>query len=649
MRKQHELFDQSFVISPAEGLDEPRLWVRRMVIWEHADNAPIRNIDLRPGMNIIWTPDDIGIGHGGGKTLFCRLLRYCLGEDNYGPSDHRERIAEAFPDGWVGAEIMLDKKRWGVVRPIGMRRKHYAVPGATPEEIVAGEHEPTGIQPLVQAIEESLLPSSTRALIPTHRQDHQAWLISLAWLSRDQECRFDNVLDWRSSVSESNSPASALNKAEKLQTLRVLLQAYTPQEHMYRQELSALAEQVVSATTEMTHLKWEIDRLKCKLSKELNIEEPDSLAPPVGVQQYATALRRRSSSDDIEIPQDLDKETQSAKEEYEKCREVVVEINSRVATLEGTVPLHEQLVSALEDEYPGLYASAKEAENYPCPICSVPISRVLAEGCSLSKEIPDLAECERQLNNNQKNLQIQQRKLAEAKKELTDLKRDRESALRSERQEKQKYDDLLNRYRQAQQLKFRHKATEIEVERLKTLQEEHSRLESEHQSIKADEGIKRKSIDACVKDQSKALLRLNEKFGPIIHYLIGEDAVGEARLSSNDLDLKVRLGGDRSTSAIESLKVVAFDIASLCLSIEGFTNAPAFCVHDSPREADLGLPLYQRLFYLMEMIESTGTQPLFQYIVTTTTHPPDAFQHEPWLKLELSGVSAYERLLRRNL
>jgi hypothetical protein len=49
------------------------------------------------------------------------------------------------------------------------------------------------------------------------------------------------------------------------------------------------------------------------------------------------------------------------------------------------------------------------------------------------------------------------------------------------------------------------------------------------------------------------------------------------------------MGGDRSTAAIDSLKVLGFDLSALCLSIEGATRVPAFLVHDSPREADLGL------------------------------------------------------------
>ena len=104
-------------LEPESGRSEPRLWVRRFVIWSEP-GVVLREIHLRPGLNIIWAPDpadraasadgDVTVGHGSGKTLFCRLLRYCLGEDRFAPGEQRDRIAKAFPEGRVGAEVMLD-------------------------------------------------------------------------------------------------------------------------------------------------------------------------------------------------------------------------------------------------------------------------------------------------------------------------------------------------------------------------------------------------------------------------------------------------------------------------------------------------------------------------------------------------------------
>ena len=124
-------------------------------------------------------------------------------------------------------------------------------------------------------------------------------------------------------------------------------------------------------------------------------------------------------------------------------------------------------------------------------------------------------------------------------------------------------------------------------------------------------------------------------------------AAGRVTLDGNGLRLVVQWGGERSTAAIESLKVIAFDLAVMCMSMEGDTHLPAFLLHDSPREADLGLSVY-RLFHVVSGLEGPSSS-AFQYIVTTTTQPPPEFQQQPWLRQELRGAPPSERLLRCDL
>ena len=100
-------------LCPEAGRTQPRLWVRRLVIWSEPGVA-LREVRLRPGLNIVWSPDPAdqesadasgALGHGSGKTLFCRLLRYCLGEDHFAPKAQEDSIALAFKNGMVGAEV----------------------------------------------------------------------------------------------------------------------------------------------------------------------------------------------------------------------------------------------------------------------------------------------------------------------------------------------------------------------------------------------------------------------------------------------------------------------------------------------------------------------------------------------------------------
>jgi hypothetical protein len=105
MPKQLDLFQRPPVTAvPARGIPQPRVWVRRIVVWSQPGQM-IRKVSLKPGLNIVWSPDpaEVGteaeattqLGHGSGKTLFCRLLRYCLGEERFAPEGQRDDIAAA--------------------------------------------------------------------------------------------------------------------------------------------------------------------------------------------------------------------------------------------------------------------------------------------------------------------------------------------------------------------------------------------------------------------------------------------------------------------------------------------------------------------------------------------------------------------------
>lgn len=284
MPQQHEMFDPpKLSLTVPAGLKEPRLWVRRLAIWEAPGGQKIRDIELRPGLNIIWSPDgfddDSGngvraIGHGSGKTLFCRLLRYCLGEQRFADETQRERISVAFPNGIVGAEVMLDGVCWAVVRPLGIRRRHVAIADGSLDEIAAGDGATTSIDPLIEAIEQSIVTRGVAGLARL-QPGQKAWPIALAWLSRDQECRFDDVLDWRSPASGSDAPlpASGRETGPRREALRAFLTAITEEEQQARRNEEALRTDVANAEREISYLDWDRDRRHARLIDQLGLAE----------------------------------------------------------------------------------------------------------------------------------------------------------------------------------------------------------------------------------------------------------------------------------------------------------------------------------------------------------------------------------------
>ena len=282
MPKQLELINRpGLLITPQASHSAPRLWVRRLVVWETPGGTIIRDVSLRPGLNIVWSPDPADrdaqghmeeeIGHGSGKTLFCRLLRYCLGEERFAPDVQRDHIGTAFPEGIVGAEVILDGMCWVIVRPLGHRRRHMAVSGGDLETVASGDGAHTGMEPFIDAVESAFLTSDVSTLIPGTR-DRRGWLTAPAWLSRDQECRFDDVLDWRAAISGSESPARSLGRTETLDALRVFLQAITPAEYALRTEITQLEEERKRAEQTNEHRKWEVLQTRARLLHTLGLQ-----------------------------------------------------------------------------------------------------------------------------------------------------------------------------------------------------------------------------------------------------------------------------------------------------------------------------------------------------------------------------------------
>lgn len=650
---------QPLSVTPAAGVTGPRLWVRRLVIWKEPGGEKIRDISLAPGLNIIWSPDgadDVAgggqtnaIGHGSGKTLFCRLIRYCLGEDRFATEAQRERIGAALLNGLVGAEVILDGICWVIVRPLGARRRHMAVANANLDEVAAGEGNSTGLEPFIQAVEQSIITPGLAELIRPGTGG-AVWSVALAWLARDQECRFDDVLDWRSPASDSDSPlpASGREKGPRLEALRALLMAITPEEQATRTQVMALDEQRRLLDQEIGHRRWEIDRSQARLIPALGLADQTMPEMPL-----LTDVLRKAAAERVAIAAKLpaggNAELLAARKEFETARSEWTRLEGERIRIEASIPVEERLLSQIQGELPGLSFSKVEADSPVCPICEVPIDRALAEGCKLSHKIPDAAECQQRWSRRQTDFQ-------EQNKRLQDLRLERTQVLQQGALAKQRFEQLRDRVIAIEKARDSREAAwysarrlQDDIERLSDFVAAQDASAKSLREMTAKVDGERGRLSAFRDKQARVFGALSEKFDPIVRRLLGHNAKGRVTLSATAIELSVDLGGDRVTAAIDSLKILAFDLAAMCRSIEGETRVPALLIHDSPREADLGLSIYHELFRLVRDLEGTADQPPFQYIVTTTTEPPEAFKADPRLRLIIRGEPAADRLIKMDL
>ncbi len=659
MPQQHEMFDSPKLnLTVPAGLKEPRLWVRRLAIWEAPGGQKIRDIALRPGLNIIWSPDgfddDSGggvraIGHGSGKTLFCRLLRYCLGEQRFADETQRERIAVAFPNGIVGAEVMLDGVCWTVVRPLGIRRRHVAIANGNLDEIAGGDGATTSIDPLIEAIEQSIVTPGVADLARL-QPSQKAWPVALAWLTRDQECRFDDVLDWRSPASGSDAPlpASGREIGPRREALRAFLTAITEEEQQARRTEEALRTDVANVEREISYLDWDRGRRHARLIDQLGLAEQTLPEMPLLLEVFRKAADEQLAAA-VQLPTGDLAELGQARKASQDAREQLRRTDEERIRLEGQVPAEKEVLRLLSSEIPSLSFAAENAASQVCPICEVPIEKALAEKCGLSHKLHDETECRARLATKRQEIGEQKQKIDGLEARLKELQPagalGRQQVDQAERRV-QTIESVRDARASAWQAATRLKEG---VGRFAELSTERDEAQKRLRGFEDKLTKERERLAAFRDKQGPTFGRITEKFSAIIRRLVNENAKGAVTLSGDRLQLTVDVDGDRRTAAIESLKVLAFDLACLCLSIEGATRVPAFLVHDSPREADLGLSIYDELFRLMRELEELTETTTFQYIVTTTTRPPDDLRRDPWLRLTLKGAPGSERLLARDL
>lgn len=631
---------------------EPRLWIRRLAIWSEP-GVMLREVCLRPGLNIVWSPDPAdqdhirdreALGHGSGKTLFCRLLRYCLGEDSFAPEAERDSIALAFPRGMVGAEILVNGAAWAVVRSLGMAKRSTAVARGDLDALALNAGDGRGIDAFLDELEANVLSASVAQILPGDRI-RRAWPLALAWLARDQECRFDHVLEWRDATSDSGSPARSLSTSTALDVLRALLGALDPKEKVVRATVASLEQQRTGTERERGHREWEAGQLRTRIAQGLELDEAKLPYGPLAIEVFRQAAQGRLAQVMGAEPLALD----TLSSEHEAAQGQAAELSRKLAAVEAQIPLREAMVRQLKGEAPGLGMAVHRAEHPICPVCEVPIDRALAEGCGLSHKVANLEDVKKRRAQIEEEIRLE---LGRLRQDEGDQARLRKEVAIAQRRAEELGGRLRARVRQQaehDEATFAARRLQQDVERLHLLLLSRDQTDGELVRIAEEIDKEKETASAYRDEQAHVFARVSMVFDAVIRTLAGPRASGRVTLDGKGLHLKVELGGERSTAAIDSLKVLAFDLSAMCMSIEGATRVPAFLIHDSPREADLGLSAYHRLFHFARFLEDLSEKPLFQYIVTTTTRPPDELQKRPRLILELGGEPAEERLLRRDL
>lgn len=657
MKQQDLLRESKATIEIADGCREPRLWVRRIVIWLTPDKI-VQDIRFNRGLNIVWSPDTNnakgkgkgkrkrrrGSGHGAGKTLLCRLIRYCLGEDTFASKELEDEVRTSFKDGLVGAEVVIDGTSWGVVRPIGLGRKTRVGENQSLEQLI--DATGTGVEPLVAAIRAGVLGSE---LVGVMAGSHEArdWLHALAWLTRDQEARYNHLLEWRTGSSDSESPVASEVKDQLDDAARLLVGAMTAAEVACKKELSGVVATIARYERDGAYIARLVSELEQETLKIAGMEDFDGTAA-LAIPQATARIRDQIEAAERPVDESALVPLRARLDEQlaEQGR-----LAGEQARLNNVVALHNSNLNQLKGELTKLSAREIEAQlgtSY-CPICNVAIDRAVAEGCGLAVAPPDPVQAAADFDATDRSRSACESALRDCRKQLDTIERQgREVARKIDqlRLEITRLETQLRQQRDAQRAQWRAATrAQLGIERLEQMRARRDAYEVGLQGQKKKRDQLSEALEVHRNKNAAVIRRWNSLFQLVCSDIYGEDIACRLTLTGKGLQAKMPTGG----LAMEALKVIAFDLATMLMSVEGRSKMPALLIHDSPREADLGEPLYHGVFHAVAELERRLNKkaPPFQYIITTTSAPPDDLEDR--VVLRLGSNDASERLLGQDL
>jgi hypothetical protein len=655
---------ESLSLAPAKDRGEPAIWVSRIAVYKDwppsRDNLLRQVIELHRGLNILralqtGSTDEASrlAGHGAGKTTFCRLIRYVLGEEPAGSKSFREGFRAKFENGWVLAEVFVAGQRWLVGRSLSQSGYNpFAKLNGTLEDEFPESPSRLGFRDYEKAIDDAVFNGMTfRTLADS--QKTLDWARLLPWLSRDQEAHFSGLLEWRREQdSDSNSPYVSAD--DKANLIRLTLGLVDEEEQTLLAAFARKAEDHEQKTRDRPKLEFTVAREKASLEDilKMKVESPDAPLLQQEVDNKVAKLRNEADQALASVKQN---------EEIDKLMAVVSQRRADWGVANAMVEELDEAVELADARLRGVTPPPKkqpaEKDPYrealkglgPFPgYCSHPMNKAWEAECPIAHERPK----EDEITDATKEIAAESKPQAA---NIAGLKTQLERRCQIAAPKKQALETAIGALalaRESHQNELaKLKAPGLEAAKIEALLASYRKAcadlaqwDQEIKDLKRD----KEELDAKLGELTAHHKKLLDQFGRIFNHvaqqMLGSAVTGCVRFSGKAIVPELDYHGPRDSAALKVVRWLIFDLAALAL---GMTNTaahhPRFLVHDSPREADLAAGIYVSLFTAArELEEACGSSPGFQYIVTTTEPPPPALNQKPWV---LDASSELGRLL----
>ena len=620
---------------------EPAVWLKRLIVLPSLRSEKvIRDIPFRRGLNVIQTRKmkargERPAGHSVGKTLLVRLIRFSLGEKHFGTSDTEQKVLGVFPTGVVVTHWRIDGEDWIVVRPLNDPDGKLAFASKDSRwQAVVGRHcEELPHRKFAAALNKVVTEPLPKFTLPGGRA--AKWADVIGWLSRDYQCGYRLANEWRHADAQQESIHHRETNSLLMQWLMGLMSSEEIDLRIkHRNLLKEKAAQKSGTERQQKRLEtlWPPLRDKMELPTDAEIQTQqltfDSIRPLDHVRDKKASLKRLK-----------DEEKQNSRvialsdahdQAVEKHAECVADIKACKALIQY---IQKQIEEFEADPYKA-YAKCRAT-----PSCWM---RNQAEIAADIPAVDDhLGDLKQQLGEQKNVLSRHEESKAKLAKAQADAKKDVEEERSRLAKVLSGIDESVGRWQ----------GFEPDAE---TFQDLANNLSYSQQNLKRavkdiDES---KQVQESLRDRNRPAIEiLSNEYRRLLRMIFGESVEASIKIDGNGLYPVPGPDLAPSGAALSVMtSVLAFDLASVSASLRGVGQHPRFVVHDSPREGDMEPPLFARLFEVAHELEEEFTDPdsvSFQYIVTTTTSPPEHLSQDPYVILTLDGRKEKGLLLKK--
>jgi multidrug efflux pump subunit AcrA (membrane-fusion protein) len=616
-----------------------------------ADGKLIRDVTLRRGLNVIHTAErerseERVVGHSVGKTLFLRLIRYCLGEATFCTREVKSAITLKMHEAYVLAEVHIQGKPWVVARPMGMNppSSSWAASGNDFSVFFGDRDQLPAFADFVGILEGTVRAPFEKMRLPNAGRDGR-WLDLLGWLSRDQSCRYRHHNEWRSPETESGT--AQLKREDASLLIRMVMDLLDDEERELMASHATLKREQAELEERHRRLEAFLELTEKELTQAIGLSDPPKGAM-FGTFAANAANDKMKQLERLALEIDADGKIAKLDEQRVAAAQAVAVAEQELKRLRGLETASGAEVKQIEQASTAEYYASFDQQAGWCRLF-VKKDDALTAGCPGTGDLlkpgerdprhtARIEECHRHLitlageiSSVEVAQTVRSKLLETATQTHLNAQGDRDRILRGMGEKVGSYRELGKR-------------ADGYSKGWDTIGKLEGDLEKKAKALTESLESQRDSRNALQKRKSQ----LTGYFGDVLRRVLGPSAGGVIEIDANGIyprpnDAVAASGEAMGTSAT----VLGFDMACLIASIFGIGHLPRLLIHDSPREADMEEPMYHALFRLVAELEARfeGREPSFQYIVTTTTQPPEELAREPYLRLRLDARRAEELLL----